>query len=139
MPRQSKAIIPTLRRSLLMAIVASVLVACSPGLPDGAKAALGNHVAGAEGPQFRYSIVSAQKASFSPADLAAAEIWCVVIDQQVTAPWLWTSITSNRFLVFKDGDVWGAVPAEALWGLELDEFPQGPSGIGCDNLVSRGD
>jgi hypothetical protein len=100
---------------------------------------LANVVAEAEGSQFQYSLVSVQKATLTSTDLEADELWCVVIDQQVTMPWLWTEITSNRFVAFKDGDVWDALPAEALWGKDLEEVPPGPGAIGCKSFIASGE
>jgi hypothetical protein len=119
-----------------------LLVACGPGgskLPKGASDALANAVSEHEGAHFKYSIVSVQKATLTSSDLEADELWCVVIDQQVTMPWLWTEVTSNRFLVVKEGDVWDVGPAEAIWGLELEEILPGPEAIGCDNLIESGE
>ena len=124
-------------------VIGALLVACGAGgsrLPKGAEDALANTVAEHEGDHFQYSIVSARKATLTSSDLEADELWCVVIDQPVTMPWLWAEITSSRFLVVRQGDVWeGAIPAEALWDLELDSNPPGPRGIGCDNLLEGGE
>jgi hypothetical protein len=101
---------------------------------------LANTVAEYEGAHFQYSIVSVQQATLTSSELEADELWCVVIDQAVTMPWLWTEITSNRFLLVREGAVWeGATPAEALWGEKLDFNPPGPRGIGCDNLLEGGE
>ncbi len=125
-------------------LVGVLLVACGPGgskLPQGAIDALANAVAEHEGAHFKYSIVSAQEATataFDP-EAEAEELWCVVIDQEVTMPWLWIEFTTNRFLAVKEKGVWSVAPAEALWGPELNDNPPGPGEVGCDNFVENGE